>query len=280
MLIAFVPVLHKGYIDLFKQYPDELGILGLDVIADYTSLTRDLRVIDPSDLKRAIEALGIFKTVRVLSKADLAEIGAPTTAVVMPDEDVSRDLATKYFSGRVTFASPHIRHRWDKKFITQENIVAPHRVISTAEIDKAFVDLARQEGERSADWWRQIGAVVVQDGLVILKNWNRHLPTDFHLGQNGDPRSNFDRGERPDIYTSVHAEAGIIAQAAKKGLRLTGCSMYVSTFPCSNCARLISEAGIEKVYYQDGYSVLDAEEIFKAYGVEIILVQDSTHPST
>jgi hypothetical protein len=37
---------------------------------------------------------------------------------------------------------------------------------------------------------------------------------------------------------------------------------------------LLAEAGIKKVYYQKGYSLLDAEEILKAYGVEIVLVQD------
>jgi dCMP deaminase len=273
MLIAFVPVLHKGYLELFKQYPDELGILGLDVIADYTSLTRDLRVVDPHELKQAIEGLRIFPRVRVLSKADLAALGASTTNIIMPDEDVSRDLAAKHFGDRVTFASAAIRNRWDQKFVNEENTVAPHRVISKEAADIEFMKEAVAEAEKSQDWWRQIGAVLVKDGQIVYKNWNRHLPSDFHLAYNGDPRSNFDRGQRLDIYTSVHAEAGIIAKAAKEGLALEGTSMYASTFPCPNCARLIGEAGIKKVYYQKGYSLLDAEDILKAYGVEIVLVQ-------
>lgn len=271
MLIAFVPVLHKGYLELFKKYPDELGILGLDIIADYTSLTRDLRVIDPHDLKLAIEALGIFKHIRVLSKSDLTNLGG---TIIMPDEDVSRDLAAKYFGGRATFASAAIRNRWDKKFVNEENAVAPQRVISKEAADIELMKLANAEADKSADWWRQIGAVLVKEGKTIYKNWNKHLPSDFHLAYNGDPRSNFDRGQRPDIYTSVHAEAGIIAKAAREGVALEGTSIYTSTFPCPNCARLIAEAGITKVYYQKGYSLLDAEEILTAYGIEIVLVQD------
>jgi dCMP deaminase len=274
MLIAFVPVLHKGYLELFKLYPEELGILGPDVIADYTSLTRDLRIVDPHELKQAIEGLRIFPRVRVLSKADLETLGASSINVVMPDEDVSRELANKYFGDRVTFAPVHIRNRWDKKFVNEENTVAPHRIISKETADIELMKLANVEADKSADWWRQIGALLVKDGQVIFSNWNRHLPSDFHLAQNGDPRSNFDRGERPDIYTSVHAEAGIIAKAAKQGVALEGSSIYATTFPCPNCARLIAEAGIKKVYYQKGYSLLDAEEIFKAYGVEIVLVKD------
>lgn len=277
MLIAFVPVLHKGYLELFKQYPDELGILGSDIIADYTSLTRDLRVVDPHEMKRAIEALGLFQNVRVITKNDLAELANSPTTIVMPEEDVSRDLASKHFGDRVTFASAAIRNRWDQKFVNEENAIIPHRVISREATDVELMQLANAEAEKSQDWWRQIGAVLVKNGQVIYKNWNRHLPTDFHLGQNGDPRSNFDRGQRPDIYTSVHAEAGIIARAAKDGTALEGTSIYTSTFPCPNCARLIGEAGIKKVYYQKGYSVLDAESILNTYNVEIILVQDSAN---
>ncbi|MDQ5952195.1 MAG: dCMP deaminase [Patescibacteria group bacterium] len=274
MLVAFVPVLHKGYLELFKKYPEELGILGLDVIADYTSLTRDLRIIDPHELKQAIEGLQIFSRVRVLSKADLETLGASGIAIVMPDEDVSRDISSKYFGDRVTFASVHIRNRWDKKFVNEENTVAPQRVISKEAADIELMKLSNVEADKSADWWRQIGAVLVKEGKVVYKNWNKHLPSDFHLAYNGDPRSNFDRGQRPDVYTSVHAEAGIIARAAKEGVALEGTSIYTSTFPCPNCARLIGESGIKKVYYQKGYSLLDAEDILKVYEVEIVLVQN------
>ena len=65
-----------------------------------------------------------------------------------------------------------------------------------------------------------------------------------------------------------------MACAARDGVSLKGAEVYVTTFPCANCARLLTTAGITKVYYRDGYSMLDAEDIFKAAGVEIVLVQD------
>ena len=269
MLIAFFPVLHKGYLELFKKYPDELGILGLDVIADYTALTRDLRIIDPAELKYAIEGLRIFPRVRVLSKDDLVALGSSNVNIVMPDEDVSRDLAAKYFGDRIKFESVAIRNRWDKQFVDKENVVAPHRVVSTTEADLEFMQQATDEATKSEDWWRQVGTIIVKAGQIIASGHNKHLPSDYTLSTYGDPRSNVDAGQRLDISTAIHSEVGIIARAAKQGLSLDGTSAYVTTFPCPNCARLLAEAGIKKVYYQKGYSLLDAEDILKAYGGEI-----------
>lgn len=270
MLVAFVPVLHKGYIDLFKKYPDELAILGSDIIADYTALTRDLRIVEPEEMKRAVEALGIFHRVRVLSKSDLPALAVHP--IVMPDEDVSRDLAAKYFS-QAAFVSVAIRNRWDKQLVEKESVVSPDRTISTAEVDREFIAFANATAEKSQDWWRQVGTVIVRDGQVLASSYNRHLPNDFHLAEKGDPRSNFDAGQRLDISTAIHSEVATIAGAAKRGLSLDGASAYVTTFPCPNCARMLAEAGIKKVYYQKGYSLLDAEDILKAYGIEIVLVQ-------
>ena len=112
MLIVFAPVLHAGYIALFKKYPSELGILGTDIIANYTSLTRDCRTIDPAVMKNAIESLSIFSSVRVLSISDLTNLAHTTVPIVMPDEDVSHALAEQYFRNRVTFESIFLR--WDK----------------------------------------------------------------------------------------------------------------------------------------------------------------------
>ena len=46
--------------------------------------------------------------------------------------------------------------------------------------------------------------------------------------------------------------------------------MYVTDFPCPPCARLIAAAGISRLYFRDGYAVLDGEEILRAAGVDIL----------
>ena len=277
MLIAFVPVLHKGYIDLFKKYPDTLGILGADIIADFTALTRDCRVVDSVMMKKAIESLGIFSSVRVLSKSDLADLAQSESSIVMPDEDVSRELAKQYFADRAVFESVFLR--WDKMPTLRENIVAPHRIITSDEFSKSMMNLAVSESMKSSDWWRQVGTVLVKDGIIVAQSHNRHLPTDYHLAINGDPRTIFDAGQHIDIATSIHSEALAVAQSARNGTSLDGAEAFVTTFPCPNCARLLAEAGIKRVYYHKGYSLLDAEEILKAYGAEIILVDLANAPN-
>lgn len=148
-------------------------------------------------------------------------------------------------------------------------------LISTDELDRKFMGVARKFSDKSSDWWRQIGAVIVKDGKVILKSHSKHKPSAQSPYIDGDPRANFDAGEvGSDIYTSIHAEAGLIADAAKQGISLDGASIYATTFPCPNCAMQIIAAGIKKVYFADGYSLLNAERNFKLSGVELIKIDE------
>lgn len=273
ILIAFVPVIHKGYLDLFKKYPNHLFILGEDFSGDYTSLTRDLRTISSEEIKKVVESLNIFEKTDILTKDKIESLLGKNFTFVFPDEDVSRNLVEKYFKNeKVIFEKIFLR--WGSRLQTEnENVISSDRIISEKDFDREFINLAIKEADLSSDWWRQIGAVLVKEGEVVYKAHNHHLPTDFHLATFGDPRSNFDKGEKPEIYTSIHSEANIVAMGAKDGVSLKEGSIYVTTFPCSNCARLLCEAGIKKVFYKNGYSRLDAEDIFKSYGVEIILVK-------
>ena len=277
MILAFVPVIHQGYLDFFSKYPGEIGILGSDVIADFTSLTRDCRTVNPGLIKRSIESLGMFSSVRIISKAAIAELAHTQTPIVMPDEDVSRAIVERYGIQHVTFDSVFLR--WDKIITTQEHIIAPHRVILRDEFSQSMMNIALTESQKSSDWWRQIGAAIVRDGKILALTHNRHIPTDFHLGAFGDPRSNFDAGERIDLSTAIHSEALAVAQSAKLGISLAGTDLFVTTFPCPNCARLIAEAGIKRVYYAKGYSLLDAETILNAYGIDIALVDLELSPT-
>jgi dCMP deaminase len=273
-LVAYVPVLHEGYVRLFKKYGAHAALVGPDFVSEeFPRLIRDLRQVPVEEMKRAIEGLGIVETVDILNGERVREIMASGAEVTMPDEDVSRMLAEKYFPDNpVVYENVFLR--WDKPITEREREVSPNRTISTDAFHREMISRAQEEAHKSADWWRQIGALAVKDGNVLFSNHNRYTPSDYNLFAYGNPRDNFDAGERPDIYTVLHGEAGLVAQAAKEGKSLAGSDIYVTTFPCTNCARLLAEAGVKRVYYRDGYSRLDAEDIFKTYGIEIILVRD------
>ncbi len=95
---------------------------------------------------------------------------------------------------------------------------------------------------RSKDRSTRVGAVVIDD--------------DFNLrisGYNGMPRGIDDdveaRHERPAKYLwTSHAEENCVAQAARVGVSLKGCTLLVtSLFPCTTCSRLIIQSGIKRV---------------------------------
>jgi dCMP deaminase len=267
-IVAYVPVIHSGYIKLFKKYPDTLYILGENLLAELPRIERDLRALSPEEAKKAAAALGIFSEVRVIEKDN---IDKADYEFIMPDEDIMHTIAEKYFSkDKVIFENIFLR--WDRVIPTKEISPSPSRKISHEEFDREVMKKANSESEKSPDWWRQIGAIIIKDSKIILQGHNKHLPSERTTMFQGDPRSNFDAGERIEISSALHGEAGLIALAAKKGISLEGTSIYVTVFPCPNCAKLIAASGIKKVFYSKGYSLLDAEDIFESFGVELIKV--------
>ncbi len=270
-VVTLVPAIHIGYINFFKKYPGSLYVIGKDFISDFLHIERDLRTPDFDELKKMLVSLEIFNDVVELTRENIKDI--PTDLeVVMPDDEITKSISEKYFSERkVNFENVFLR--WNRQISTTEFEVPADRIISHEEVDRELIGQAHTLSEKSSDWWRQIGTLLVKDGKVITTGFNCHLPSDFTMDSFGDPRSNFDAGIRFDLSTAIHSEARAIAEAARKGISIDGASLYVTTFPCPTCAKLAAVAGIKKVYYSTGYSLLDAENILKAFGIEIILVK-------
>jgi dCMP deaminase len=107
---------------------------------------------------------------------------------------------------------------------------------------------------------------------VLAVAHNEHRPTEYSPYLNGDPRDDFSRGVHIELSTAIHAEAAIVARAARTGIVLDGADLYVSTFPCPTCARLVAEAGFRRCFFAGPYAVLDGDEVLRAAGVELIWV--------
>ncbi|MDD5068472.1 MAG: deaminase [Candidatus Pacebacteria bacterium] len=283
VLVAFVPVIHLGYLDFFKKHNCPLYVIGSEFYAEFPKLERDVRALSPEIISTALKAIKIPREVVLLTKKDLGDL--KKVSIVMPDDELSREFAEKYLKGtKIDFESIFLR--WNKIITTSEFTVPPNRTISYETFDREMFPKVRKEAKKSSDWWRQNGAILLRDGKILVESHNRHLPTDLSMDVFGDPRSNFDAGEKltkkiggmeitpNDLSTVIHAEASVIGIAAKKGIPLEGTSLYCTTFPCPTCAKLVAEAGIKKVFYEKGYSILDAERILQAFGIEIILVKE------
>lgn len=268
-IVAYVPALHAGYLKFFSRHKGApIFVLGKSFIDAYPRLNRDLRAMEPAQAASALRALGFEAA--VLEVPDVEKAPA-YSAFVLPDEDVSRDFAEKHLKEKLVELES-IFLRWDGVFANKESAITPDRTIDTEGLERELMREAYKESAHSADWWRQIGGLIVKEGVVVGKGHIRHFPSDLSLDIFGTPRITVDAGERPDLYISMHAEADLISTAAKSGVSLEGASLYTTTFPCINCAFLIARSGIATVYYTEGYSRVDAQSVLKNAGVEIVLV--------
>ncbi len=98
----------------------------------------------------------------------------------------------------------------------------------------------------------QVGAVATQD--------NRIVATGYNGAAKGQPHCTSESCTPHDhCPNSVHAEANLIAYAAKKGVALEGATLYVTHSPCRKCSELIIQAGIAEVHYRQKYRDTDWE---------------------
>jgi dCMP deaminase len=272
-IVAYVPVLHEGYRKFFERHADSgaVYIFGESIIRKFDYLAKEIRQLSPALVCKSIESWELVQCVEVLELDSAPDISADE--IVMPDEDVCRAFAEEYFSDKkVTFDSVFLR--WDKHKSMEERPVRADQTISKSEFDRTIIADLKNEAEKSSDWWRRIASAVVKDGKVILRAHNEHLPSPHSPYVNGDPRNTLHKGVGVEYSTSIHSEARLIADAARQGISLEGASVYVTVFPCPPCAKLIAFAGIKKLYYAGGYTVLDQEKILKAKGVEIVYVEE------
>ncbi len=276
ILIAYIPVLHEGYRRLFTSHSDAqaLYIFGPEIISEFDYLAKEIRALDPKLIRQAVQSWQLFTKVAVLKPGDLRKFNDHGINIVMPDEDVTRSLAEKYLP-QANIQYDQIFLRWDKHNTLLEKPLAPDQEVSVARFDQLLMRKLTAQAKKSSDWWRQVGAAVVKNNKIILIDYNRHVPSPHIPYANSDPRNSFHKGDHIELSTALHAEAALITRAAQKGMALKGTSIYVSTFPCPVCAKLIAYSGAAKLYYSGGYGVLDGEHVLKANRVKIIFVDQS-----
>ncbi|OHA84537.1 MAG: hypothetical protein A2591_04175 [Candidatus Yonathbacteria bacterium RIFOXYD1_FULL_52_36] len=273
VLIAYIPVVHRGYLEFFRKYSGAtLLILGRHYIQEFPRLERDTRALRPEEAQVEVQAHNIFRDVRVLDDDPCAAIGNDNPTLVLPDEDVMHVFAEKYLVDRkIVFGQTFLR--WDMPRSLSQVPVLPSEQISVGEFDRDVMRHAFGIARKSSDWWRQLAACAVKDGKILVACWNEARPSEYRPYIEGDPRSNFNAGEHIDISNALHAERAVVAWAARnENESLSGADIYVTTFPCNICADLLAEAGVSSIYFVQGYSVLEAAENLARRGIKIVQV--------
>lgn len=136
--------------------------------------------------------------------------------------------------------------------------------------DEYFMGLAHLSAKRSKDPSTQVGAVIVSKEHRVVGIGYNGFPNgcnddEFPWERDGD----FGCTKYPYV---VHAELNAILNSKQN---LNGCSIYVSLFPCNECAKAIIQSGISRIVYEsDKYANTDAtiasKRMLKAAGVELI----------
>ncbi|MEG1559317.1 MAG: cytidine/deoxycytidylate deaminase family protein [Clostridia bacterium] len=120
---------------------------------------------------------------------------------------------------------------------------------------------------------RQIGAVIVKNKRIITTGYNGAPAGIISCKDRGEcirRKLNIPSGKQHEICYAIHAEQNAIIQAAKLGIAIEGATLYCTHQPCVICAKMIVNAGINKVIYGDGYPDEFAMQIFDMAQVEIL----------
>lgn len=277
IIVAHVPVIHAGYLDLFERHEDaDIGVLGTDILERFTYLKKEIRALSPNQAVKILQGIG--RRALTVSLETMALIAEEYDTVVMPSDDISRTLSAEFAEG--VLIEP-IFLRWDRDNTKVNVEVVPDEIISPDDLPVFLAAATIKEADKSSSWWRQVGAVIVgKDGQEISRGHNSSLPTEYSNWIDGDPRNTARRGESIELSIDIHAEAQLIAAAAKNGTPLEGASICVSTFPCPNCAKLIAKSGIKKCYFVEGYAMLDGQSVLKTADISIIKIETGEKQAT
>ena len=128
------------------------------------------------------------------------------------------------------------------------------------QFDLRYMRMAKIWAENSYCERRKVGALIVKERMIISDGYNG-TPCGFE-----DVCEDENNKTKPYV---LHAEANAITKVARSSNSSEGATLYVTSSPCIECAKLIIQAGIRRVVYEEEYHTPDGIELLKRAGVEI-----------
>ena len=107
---------------------------------------------------------------------------------------------------------------------------------------------------------RQVGALLVKDKMIISDGYNG-TPSGFE-------NICEDENNKTKPYV-LHAEANAISKIAKSNNSSNGATLYVTSSPCLECAKLIIQAGIKEVVYLEEYRHTEGIDLLKQANIHV-----------
>lgn len=138
--------------------------------------------------------------------------------------------------------------------------------------DEYFMKITEDVSMRST-CRRKVGAIITIDNKIKTTGYNGAPKGLMHCSDNGGcmrELNNIESGTRQEFCRAVHAEQNAIIQAAVDGVKIEGGTLYVNTYPCSICARMIINAEIKRIVYNSDYQDPLAKELLKESDIEVV----------
>lgn len=138
--------------------------------------------------------------------------------------------------------------------------------------DEYFMEMTKLTAKRSTCLRRQVGAVLVKDTRVIATGYNGAPSGVTHCEVTGCLRQklNVPSGERHELCRGLHGEQNAIIQAALHGVSTEGATIYCTTKPCSICTKMIINAKISRIVYEEHYDDALADELLKDTDIRVL----------
>lgn len=131
-------------------------------------------------------------------------------------------------------------------------------------LDERYMRMALVWAENSYCKRRQVGALIVKDKMIISDGYNG-TPSGF---ENNCEDENYET--KPYV---LHAEANAITKVARSHNSSEGATMYVTTSPCIECAKLIIQAGIKRVVFNQKYRRTDGCALLERAQIETVYIE-------
>ncbi|MEI6602731.1 MAG: dCMP deaminase family protein [Clostridia bacterium] len=140
--------------------------------------------------------------------------------------------------------------------------------------DDYYMEMVDVIKKRSTCLRRQVGAIIVKDKRIISTGYNGSPMNTKHCEEVGCLRDELKipSGERHELCRAIHAEQNALVQAAYSGTSVKDAVMYITTQPCSLCAKMLINAGISKVIFRGEYPDEMAMDMLKEAGVRVVKV--------
>jgi dCMP deaminase len=135
-----------------------------------------------------------------------------------------------------------------------------------------FMEITELVAKRSTCRRRAVGAIIVKDKRILSTGYNGAPAGVRHCIDIGCLREEMGvaSGERHELCRGIHAEQNAIIQAALHGVGIAGATLFCTNMPCAICAKMIINAGIRTVYYNEGYADTMSEQLLDEAAVDII----------